>query len=124
MDCPWADIFGASLLSVGLSHSIARGVFAGLILRRGVFVRTPKGWKDKGRFAFFAPIREEFSLLVAMVLCAIAMLVIRGSDDLETLIWVTILGLESIPYWAALGCQIAAYMPENPAAAPSPAAGH
>lgn len=113
MDCPWADIAGASLLSVGLSHAIARGVFAGLIKRHGEFVRTPKGWKAKGRFAFFGPIREELGLLLALLTCMGAMIWMRGLADLEALVWIGVLALESLPYWAALGCQIAAYWPEQ-----------
>src|SRR5574337_1051550 len=31
MDCPWLDILGASVLSVGISHAISRGIFAGIV---------------------------------------------------------------------------------------------
>ena len=42
---------------------------------------------------------------------------LRGANDLETQLWVGILGLQCIPYLASIACQIAAYMPErqNPA---------
>jgi len=135
MDAPWKDILGASVLSVGLAHAIARGVFAGLVKRRGEFVRTPKGWKDKGAFAFFSPIREEIGLLLALVSGALAMVILRGANDIEAQLWVGILALQCIPYVAAIACQVAAYMPDRqlaaavsataptkPAPLPSPAA--
>ncbi|MDY0012743.1 MAG: glycosyltransferase [Rhodocyclaceae bacterium] len=115
MDCPWKDILGASVLSVGISHAIARGIFAGVVKKKGEFVRTPKGWKAKGAFAFFAPIREELGLLVALLMSAAGMIHLYGADDFETQVWIGILLLETIPYWAAILCQVAAYWPEGPA---------
>lgn len=125
MDAPWVDILGASILSVGLAHAIARGVFAGLFKRKGEFVRTPKGWRAKGALAFFGPIREEGLMLFALISGAVALLVLRGATDLEAHLWVAILGLQCVPYVASILCQVAAYMPERaPAAvlAPAPAA--
>ncbi len=116
MNCPWADILGASILSVGLAHAIARGVFAGLVKKKGEFVRTPKGWKAKGAMAFFNPIREEIGMLAALVIGASALAISRGMNSLEAQLWVGILALQCIPYLAAIGCQIAAYMPERPTA--------
>jgi len=113
MDAPWKDILGASVLSVGLAHAIARGVFAGLVKKRGEFVRTPKGWKDKGTLAFFSPIREEIGLLFALILGGAVLVWLRGAQDLEAQLWVGILALQCIPYVAAIACQVASYMPES-----------
>ena len=41
--CPTTDILGAALAGMGLSHTIARGVIAGLTRRRATFDVTPKG---------------------------------------------------------------------------------
>ena len=116
MDCPWKDILGASILSVGLAHAIARGVFAGLVKKKGVFVVTPKGWHSGGALAFFNPIREEVGMLIALLMGAITLVAQRGADNLETQLWVGILCLQCIPYVAAILCQVAAYMPERPVA--------
>ena len=113
MDCPWKDILGASILSVGLAHAIARGVFAGLVKKKGVFVVTPKGWHSGGALAFFSPIREEVGMLIALLMGAITLVAQRGADNLETQLWVGILCLQCIPYVAAILCQVAAYMPER-----------
>jgi exo-beta-1,3-glucanase (GH17 family)/cellulose synthase/poly-beta-1,6-N-acetylglucosamine synthase-like glycosyltransferase len=113
MNCPWRDILGASILSVGLAHSIARGVFTGLIKRKGVFVVTPKGWKAKGAFAFFGPIREELGMLIALVLAIIAVILTRDISGTEARLWAGILALQCIPYLASVTCQIAAYIPDR-----------
>jgi exo-beta-1,3-glucanase (GH17 family)/cellulose synthase/poly-beta-1,6-N-acetylglucosamine synthase-like glycosyltransferase len=112
MDCPWRDILGASLLSAGISHAIARGIFAGIFKRKGTFVVTPKGWKKKGGWSFFSPIREEMGLLIALLLGAWMMETHIGLAEPAARAWVAVLLLETLPYLAALGCQIAAYWPE------------
>ncbi|MDR0635367.1 MAG: glycosyltransferase [Azoarcus sp.] len=119
MACPWRDIFGASILSVGLSHAIARGVFTGLAKKKGVFVVTPKGWKAKGALAFFGPVREELGMLVALILAIMALVWTRGVGDSETQLWIGILALQCIPYTASIACQIAAYLPERRACLPA-----
>ena len=98
---------------MGLAHAIARGVFAGLVKKKGVFVVTPKGWRGGGALAFFNPIREEIGLLVALLMGAATLVAQRGADNLETQLWVGILLLQCIPYVAAILCQVAAYMPER-----------
>ena len=119
MDCPWKDILGASILSVGLAHAIARGVFAGLVKKKGVFVVTPKGWRGGGALAFFNPIREEIGMLVALLMGAATLVAQRGANNLETQLWVGILCLQCIPYVASILCQVAAYMPERKETAPA-----
>lgn len=113
MQCPWVDIAGASLLSAGISHAVARGVFAGIFMRKGVFVVTPKGWKAKRLLAFFGPIREELGLLVSLLVCVVSVSVTLGVQDPAAKAWVAVLLFATIPYWAALGCQIASYWPEK-----------
>jgi hypothetical protein len=96
-----------------LAHTIARGVFTGLVKKRGVFVVTPKGWKAKGMFAFFGPVREELGMLIALILAIMSVVWTRGAVDAETRLWVGILSLQCIPYIASVICQIAAYLPER-----------
>ncbi|WP_082878094.1 glycosyltransferase [Methylobacillus sp. MM3] len=122
MNCPWVDIAGASLLSAGISHAVARGIFAGIFKKKGEFVVTPKGWKAKRALAFFGPIREELGLLLALLVSVVSISLTLGVQDPAAKAWVAVLLFATIPYWAALGCQIASYWPEkapqdNPASA-------
>ncbi len=113
MKCPWWDILGASILSVGLSHAIALGIFNGIFKKKGEFVRTPKGWRAQGMLAFIGPLREEIGLLVTLLISAAGLYYLRGWDDIEAKLWTGILLMECTPYVAAIGCQIAAYWPDK-----------
>jgi exo-beta-1,3-glucanase (GH17 family)/cellulose synthase/poly-beta-1,6-N-acetylglucosamine synthase-like glycosyltransferase len=113
MECPWIDIAGASLLSASLSHAVARGVFAGIFKKKGVFVVTPKSWAKSKGLAFFAPIREEMALLLGLMVAVVSVAVSLGTNDPAARAWMAVLLFETIPYWAALGSQIASYWPEK-----------
>ncbi|HZV99776.1 MAG TPA: glycosyltransferase [Methylophilaceae bacterium] len=113
MRCGWSDIFGASLASLSLSHAIARGVIMGIIQKHGVFKPTAKGKGTTSRFSFFNPIREEVLLLLALILCSLAMLATRGFNNIDAQLWVTMLALQSLPYVSTLVTQIIAYLPDR-----------
>ncbi len=108
MQCKWIDIWGASLASLGLSHAIARGVMMGLAKKAGVFVVTAKGKATANKWKILNPIREEFLILLALILAGYAMLLTRGFDNRDAQLWVTLLTLQSMPYASALACQLIA----------------
>ncbi|MGZ8271155.1 MAG: glycosyltransferase [Methylophilus sp.] len=105
MQCSWQDIFGASLASLGLSHAIARGIINGLIQKSGVFVVTAKTKAKATSWQLIDPIKEEITILSALIACSIAMLISRGFTNLDAQLWVSMLILQSLPYWSALACQ-------------------
>jgi cellulose synthase/poly-beta-1,6-N-acetylglucosamine synthase-like glycosyltransferase len=105
MRCSWKDIFGASLASLGLSHAIARGIISGLMRRVGVFVVTAKTSAKSTQWQLIDPIREELLILLLLISCSIAMLLIRGFSNLDAQLWVSMLAMQSLPYWSALSCQ-------------------
>ncbi len=115
MNCGWKDIFGASLASLGLSHAIAKGIIMGLIKKDGVFKVTAKGKSTlTSKLSMIEPIREELLLLLALILCAFAMLVTRGVENLDAQLWVAMLSLQSLPYISAVASQVIAEMPDKP----------
>lgn len=105
MQCKWADIFGASLASLGLSHAIARGVMMGIIQKAGVFVVTAKGKAKASKWQILTPIREEVGILVCIIVASFAMLYTRGFNNVDAQLWVTMLALQSLPYVSAVACQ-------------------
>lgn len=113
MRCPWRDILGASILSAGIAHTIARGIFAGLFKGKGEFVVTPKAWKQKGGLAFFAPIREETGLLAALLLSIGILSARAGLADPAARAWIAVLALETLPYATALFCALASHLGGN-----------
>jgi exo-beta-1,3-glucanase (GH17 family)/cellulose synthase/poly-beta-1,6-N-acetylglucosamine synthase-like glycosyltransferase len=100
--CSWADVAGASLASMALSHTIARGVFAGLWRRTGEFRRTAKGTEWTPRFAWLAAAREEALFLLALALAAGAVALRFGTDHREAMLWAVVLAAQALPYAAAV----------------------
>ncbi|HWT28603.1 MAG TPA: glycosyltransferase [Methylophilaceae bacterium] len=114
MHCGWSDIFGASLASLGLSHAIARGVMQGIVQKEGVFKPTAKGKSANGGLRqLLEPIREEFLLLLGLIICSLAMLFSRGMNNIDAQLWVAMLSLQSLPYLSAVACQLIAQMPDR-----------
>ena len=102
VDCSWADVLGASVASMGLSHAIARGVFAGLLRRNGTFHRTAKGASAAHKRA--APAREESLMLAALALAAGGVVWRFGTDHVEAMLWAMVLAAQALPYAAAVVC--------------------
>jgi hypothetical protein len=101
--CGWYDTLMASLASMGLSHAIARGILHGLTREKTSFVVTAKSRRIGGSgFAAFAPVREELLMAVALVLCIVGMATSFGTHYIEGMLWMFILGAQSIPYVSAL----------------------
>ena len=116
--CGLADRLGAALAGMALSHRIARGVWAGLLGRRAVFDITRKAatpaatdqpdaaTAPKPATAFVQGIREEFALLVGLLFCICLLAISRDASDTGRLGWITILALQTLPYWAAVACRL------------------
>ena len=125
--CSAGGIAGAAIAGMGLSHAIARGVLAGLFSGTGVFQITAKGgdavtvaaasaWRTRVS-GMLAPAREELLLLLALWTAIAAVGVTRSAGHIESAVWMVMLGLQSLPYLAALLCAIAAALPARSAPA-------
>ncbi len=115
--CPPSGIAGAALAGMGLSHSIARGIIAGLTGRRAVFHVTrrvaavaPTAPAAKPRvankYAWLADVREEAALLLGLLACIATLAVHREPGDTALAMWMIVLGMQSLPYAAALACAL------------------
>ncbi len=120
VDCSWADVAGASLASMALSHAIARGVFAGLARRHGTFKRTAKGANGAAKRA--SAVREEALLLGALALAAAGVVLRFGTDHVEAMLWAAILAAQALPYAAAVLCSWIAARSGRTAAVAAPQA--
>jgi exo-beta-1,3-glucanase (GH17 family)/cellulose synthase/poly-beta-1,6-N-acetylglucosamine synthase-like glycosyltransferase len=131
--CNFAERAGAAVAGIALSHAVARGVLAGLTRRRAVFHVTRKGHRrgqghgraddhgggdgdgdgatERARVAVKAhgwvtlrPVREEGALLAGLTVCMVAALLHPAAWGAGRAGWLLILGLQALPYAAALGC--------------------
>ncbi|MEZ5659991.1 MAG: glycosyltransferase [Burkholderiaceae bacterium] len=110
-----ADVLGAALAGMALSHGIAVGVFAGLSGRRAVFEITAKAGRGAKQgstvLAALRETREEAGMFLALMLCIVGMSVIRLDNHFESALWMWILALQSLPYLAAMVCAWVAQQP-------------
>ena len=86
----------------------------GLIKKDGVFKVTAKGKIKINKFEILNPIMEEFGLLLALMLCSLAMLITRGVSNIDAQLWVAMLSLQALPYASSFACQIIAQRPDMP----------
>ena len=100
--CSWKDTLMASIASMALSHAIARGIFMGLVKKKGEFVRTAKSRRLSKRPSAFASVREELLMAIALMLAIVGMMAIYGFQYTEGKLWMVILAAQSIPYVSAL----------------------
>jgi exo-beta-1,3-glucanase (GH17 family)/cellulose synthase/poly-beta-1,6-N-acetylglucosamine synthase-like glycosyltransferase len=99
--CGLTDRLGAALAGMALSHTVARGVLAGLFGARGIFHVTRRARRVKNH-GWLADVQEQAGMLLALVLGILAMAWARQPIDPATLAWMAILGLQSLPYAAAV----------------------
>jgi hypothetical protein len=51
-------------------------------------------------------IGEEFALLTGLLFCICLLAIGRDAADSGRLGWIAILAIQSLPYWAAVGCRL------------------
>jgi len=106
--CAAADIAGAALAGMGLSHTIARGVLAGLTGRRAVFRVTRKATSGSAVAGVLASVREEAALLALLLACIGAVALTRDAGTPAMATWIALLALQALPYVAAVACAVVA----------------
>jgi cellulose synthase/poly-beta-1,6-N-acetylglucosamine synthase-like glycosyltransferase len=105
----------AALAGLALSHTIARAMLAGLATRHKPFLRTPKMVRSAALLKAIGAAREESLLALALWLAAGAIIYQSGSETLDVLLWVIVLLVQSIPYFAALLVSVVSASPRLPA---------
>jgi exo-beta-1,3-glucanase (GH17 family)/cellulose synthase/poly-beta-1,6-N-acetylglucosamine synthase-like glycosyltransferase len=125
VQCKPMEILGASIAGMGVSHAIARGIFAGLFSKNARFEVTDKG-AGKGavdgdnnakRPSVWSAVREESFMLLALFMSALCMAVFlpKGNEVHTTNfeLWIGVLAVQSLPYLAAIGCVWLSTRPES-----------
>ena len=110
------------MAGMGLSHAIARGVFAGLFGGRANFVVTLKGGKEAVKKAAGTPwhvVREEVLMLAGLLSAALltglwvyfSTVTPLLDRRFESFLWMLMLVLQALPYAAALVCVVLSERP-------------
>ncbi len=101
--CTWPQRIGACIAGLGLTYTIGRACLTGLVYSGRPFYRTPKCEKMSALWRSLAMARDEMMLLALLWSGIAGIVYIRGSwQNPQTLVWMTSLALQSIPYLAAV----------------------
>ncbi len=100
--CNWRQRIGSAIAGMGLTYYIGKAMWQGVLTKSIPFLRTPK-CEDKAAWtAGFMMASEETALMLSQWICAAAILIAKGWNDLDARIWALVLTVQSIPYLAAL----------------------
>ncbi|MFW2440701.1 MAG: glycosyltransferase [Arenicellales bacterium] len=104
-------LFGG-LAGLSLAHTISRAILQGIFTKGMPFIRTPKHAGKSGLRSIIASAREEALFLIALWSAVYAIVLIQGANSADTLFWIAVLLIQSIPYLAALLVATVAAVPE------------
>ena len=106
----------AAIAGLALSHTIARAVLSGLIIGRKIaFFRTPKKTAKAAFWSALLDAREEFILAGILISLIFAIATQIGLESRETLMWISVLAVQAIPYGCALLMSLISTLPKLPA---------
>jgi len=109
--CNWRQRIGSAIAGMGLTYYIGKAMWQGVFTKTIPFLRTPK-CEDKAAWtAGFMMASEETALMLSQWICAIVILSIKGWNDIDARMWALVLGVQSIPYAAALTTAMISALP-------------
>ncbi|MDD3371639.1 MAG: glycosyltransferase [Alphaproteobacteria bacterium] len=112
--CGWKDRIGAAIAGMALSHAVARAMWQGMFTSDKPFFRTPKCAGKTRALQALLMAREEFTLLVLLIACAIAILWTFETENRNADLWAGMLLVQTLPYWAAvILAAVNAWPPKN-----------
>ena len=100
--CSFLDTLGAAIAGLALSHTVGKAVIFGLFTSGQPFMRTPKLENAPAAIQALAMAWEEALLMLALW-GAIGLIVVTHTLEApEAVLWVVVLSLQSLPYFAAV----------------------
>ncbi len=91
----------AAVTGISLSHTIAKAVLAGFASHDKPFFRTPKLAGTSALKRSLSVSLEEILMLFALISAAAAIGLLQKMDTLDMTLWVVVLTVQSIPYFAS-----------------------
>lgn len=107
-----SQILSATLAGLALSHTVARAMLLGLVTRDVPFFRTPKKAHGHTLFKALAAAREEALLMFVLWIAAYAVTMREDANTLDLVLWMTVLLVQSIPYFAAVLLSLVSIFPK------------
>lgn len=107
------ETVAAALAGLSLSHTIAKAMWSGLFTDGRPFVRTPKKEKSAALVKAVATSSEETLIMLALWLAAAAIYMLLPVDTWDMILWVTVLLVQSLPYFSAFCLSIISAFPNS-----------
>ncbi|MFZ1537704.1 MAG: glycosyltransferase [Chromatiaceae bacterium] len=102
VDATLRQSLAAALAGLALSHTISRAMIAGMFSDKLGFYRTPKLAQAPALIRALADAREEGFFVIAFWLGALLVTLRYDAYQLDLKIWVAVLLVQSIPYFASV----------------------
>ncbi len=102
VDATLRQSLAAALAGLALSHTISRAMIAGMFSDKLGFYRTPKLAQAPALIRALADAREEGLFVIAFWLGAMLVTLRYDAYQLDLKIWVAVLLVQSIPYFASV----------------------
>jgi len=119
--CGAWDRIGAAVAGLGLSHTIGKAVWKGLVIRTAPFLRTPKMADAPAVVQGLVMAGEELAILGLTWTALVGVGLAHHFATWEAKLWCLVLLTQSLPYAAAVALSVVAALPgRRPAALPAP----
>jgi len=105
----------SAVAGLALSHTIAKAMLFGMVTKSLPFFRTPK--KVQGRAFCYAlqSAREEGLMALALLLGVVTLIKLQGVETPDVLVWIVVLLVQSIAYFAAIAMSVVSAFARLPA---------
>ncbi|KZD12079.1 glycosyltransferase [Oceanibaculum pacificum] len=100
--CSFAENLGAALGGLALGHMVAKAILIGIFTSGRPFLRTPKLENRPAWVQVVGQVREEAAILAGLMIAVATMILTNHFSQLEETLWLAMLCVLSLPYWAAL----------------------
>ena len=110
----------AALSGLALSHTIAKAVLTGFVTKNLPFFRTPKCENSPAVVRALAAVSEEIVIAVALWLGVLGVSLRQSQDTQSTVLWASVLFIQSLPYLAAILVSLSTTIPSWKKSAPQP----
>jgi exo-beta-1,3-glucanase (GH17 family)/cellulose synthase/poly-beta-1,6-N-acetylglucosamine synthase-like glycosyltransferase len=100
--CSILESLGAALTGLALTHTVAQGTIQGLFTSGKPFMRTPKYEKQGALISGLRTIQQEILMLILLGIAIWQMSMVEHFDNLTGQLWIAILAVQAVPYFATL----------------------
>jgi len=105
----------AAIAGLALSHTISLAMLSGFFTSDKPFFRTPKHAPNAALLKALLDCRDELILMIALWLAVLGVALRHDVQNLDLLLWLVVLLVQSIPYMATMLVSLISTLPKLPA---------